>query len=126
MNNLYKNIDPDLNITKAQVNRLVNAATTTTETPTNNFIDGSQKNETPREGNKRQRFAKRVFAGDDDMFAYINWGQKDSMDAGDPPGGHDGRGDPTTFNGYGLLNGFGGDDIINGLDGWNRVCTEEE
>ena len=106
----FVDIDPNLDITVGQVNDLVKDATTA-----ESFIDGSVKNESSEAGLNRLDFASKVLAKDDVLLSYINYGQKDSMDAGDPPGGHDGRGDPTTFNGYGLLNGFGGDDKLYSL-----------
>ena len=117
----FNDISPELAITVDDVNELVAEATNTTSDGTTttdskfSYIEGSKKNESKEAGIDRLNFAARVLSEDDTLISYINYGQKDSMDAGDPPGGHDGRGDKTTFNGYGLLNGFGGNDNIYSL-----------
>ena len=121
----FANISSDLNITVKDVDKLVEEATGATidgievdeSTPTNetfkfSYVEGSEKNESKEAGLSRLAFSDKLLSKNDVLLSYINYGQKDSMDAGDPPGGHDGRGDKTTFNGYGLLNGFGGDDKI--------------
>ena len=114
----FNDISPELAITVDDVNELVAEATNTASDDTTtadskfSYIEGSKKNESKEAGIDRLNFAARVLSEDDTLISYINYGQKDSMDAGDPPGGHDGRGDKTTFNGYGLLNGFGGNDKI--------------